>query len=288
MGCQPRCRTAAPPATPTTPTTSVDVYLADWAPRATTATAPPRTPTAPPRWPATACSTTTTPGRSTAAPPLNSLQVTAAHEFFHAIQFGYDVTEDLWFMEGRPPGSRTRSTTRSTTTTSTSPTSPIRYPRTSLDYERRTPSPTASFIFFTYAAERRPSYVVRQFWEPRRSAAAPRSRRSTASSAPTAWPAFFTTFGSWNTLPLHSYSERAGYPSPACWRLPDPDRPAPDAPAGAASASRTSASAHPGRPGSNLRTEQASAGRRSTRPPAAGLRGPAAAPLPRRPRDPHR
>ena len=31
--------------------------------------------------------------------PLPSLQVTAAHEFFHAIQFDYDATEDRWFME---------------------------------------------------------------------------------------------------------------------------------------------------------------------------------------------
>jgi len=35
-----------------------------------------------------------------AAPPLHSLRVTAAHELFHAVQFGYDVTEDLWLMEG--------------------------------------------------------------------------------------------------------------------------------------------------------------------------------------------
>ena len=31
--------------------------------------------------------------------PLDTLKVTAAHEFFHAIQFGYDAAEDLWFME---------------------------------------------------------------------------------------------------------------------------------------------------------------------------------------------
>ena len=29
-----------------------------------------------------------------AAPPLNSLRVTAAHEFFHAVQFAYDIGED--------------------------------------------------------------------------------------------------------------------------------------------------------------------------------------------------
>jgi hypothetical protein len=33
------------------------------------------------------------------ATPLANLQVTAAHEFFHAAQFGYDSGEDYWFME---------------------------------------------------------------------------------------------------------------------------------------------------------------------------------------------
>jgi hypothetical protein len=32
--------------------------------------------------------------------PAEFRDVTAAHEFFHAIQFAYDATEDLWFMEG--------------------------------------------------------------------------------------------------------------------------------------------------------------------------------------------
>jgi len=31
--------------------------------------------------------------------PKLSLRVTAAHEFFHAIQFGYDFTEDPWLLE---------------------------------------------------------------------------------------------------------------------------------------------------------------------------------------------
>jgi len=30
----------------------------------------------------------------------NALKVTAAHEFFHAVQFGYDWLEDAWLMEG--------------------------------------------------------------------------------------------------------------------------------------------------------------------------------------------
>ena len=31
--------------------------------------------------------------------PIDTLRVTAAHEFFHAIQFAYDFTEDPWLME---------------------------------------------------------------------------------------------------------------------------------------------------------------------------------------------
>ena len=31
--------------------------------------------------------------------PTQNLQVTAAHEFFHAVQFAYDIAEDGWFME---------------------------------------------------------------------------------------------------------------------------------------------------------------------------------------------
>ncbi len=31
--------------------------------------------------------------------PLENLRVTAAHEYFHAVQFAYDAFEDAWFME---------------------------------------------------------------------------------------------------------------------------------------------------------------------------------------------
>jgi hypothetical protein len=33
------------------------------------------------------------------ADPMDPLQVTAAHEFFHAVQFSYDIGEDRWLME---------------------------------------------------------------------------------------------------------------------------------------------------------------------------------------------
>ena len=72
-----------------------------WAPRASTATAPPRTPrpATSTSTRATACSTTTSPARSTAHRRSTASRVTAAHEFFHAVQFAYDASEDPWLME---------------------------------------------------------------------------------------------------------------------------------------------------------------------------------------------
>jgi hypothetical protein len=150
------------------------------------------------------------------AAPLDSLRVTAAHEFFHAIQFAADVTEDLWFMEGSATWAEDVVYDDINDNYQYLGDSPIRFPRTSLDYDDGG-FPYGSFIFFTYAAERQGQETVRRFWDMavgvRTSLQAIR-----AVIGADAWPAFFNTFGSWNTLPLHSYSERAGYPSPAFWR----------------------------------------------------------------------
>ena len=63
---------------------------------------------------------------------------------------------------------------------------------------------------------RRGNDVVRRFWDG--AVGAPRSAPAIRSvGGPTAWPAFLATFDSWNTLPLHSYQERGGYPAPAWW-----------------------------------------------------------------------
>ena len=39
------------------------------------------------------------PGQFPALTRLDNLRVTAAHEYFHAVQFAYDAFEDAWFME---------------------------------------------------------------------------------------------------------------------------------------------------------------------------------------------
>jgi hypothetical protein len=39
------------------------------------------------------------PSQFTRGTPVTNMEVTAAHEFFHAVQFSYDAWEDSWFME---------------------------------------------------------------------------------------------------------------------------------------------------------------------------------------------
>lgn len=52
--------------------------------------------------------------------PLENLQVTVAHEYFHAVQFAYDFYEAAGSSRRPRPGSRTSCTTASTTTWATS------------------------------------------------------------------------------------------------------------------------------------------------------------------------
>lgn len=148
--------------------------------------------------------------------PINALRATAAHEFFHAIQFAYDVNDDLWFMEGTAVWVEDEVYDAINDNYQYLAFSALRYPRTPTDYSRNL-NPYGSFLFFKYASERLGPAVVRQFWE---NADGTRNRyslqaiRAVLAARKTSWPAFFATFGSWNTLPNRSYSERAYYPPP--------------------------------------------------------------------------
>jgi hypothetical protein len=150
--------------------------------------------------------------------PLNSLRATAAHEFFHTIQFAYDVYEDIWFMEGTATWIEDEVYDSINDNYQYLADSPIRQPRRAVDYSIGLHR-YGSFLFFKYAAERfRSPSIVRQFWE---YADAPRNRyslqaiRAVLAVHRTSWPAFFSVFGSWNALPGLTYSEGTRYPTPA-------------------------------------------------------------------------
>ena len=134
---------------------------------------------------------------------LNPLRVTAAHEFFHAIQFAYDVDEDLWFMEGTATWVEDEVFPTINDNRQYLAYSPIRYPRWSADYTSGLHR-YGSWILFRFAAEYlRNRAIVRLMWEAADSA---RGRAYSLQAirsvvaARTSWPLFMAQFARWNTL----------------------------------------------------------------------------------------
>ena len=168
------------------------------------------------------------------AAPINSLRVTAAHEFFHAIQFGYDTTEDIWFMEGTAVWAEEQVYPAINDYLQYLPYSAITHPRTPVDYK----GITSSDLYFRYGAGLfwrflseyfRDAAVVRRTWE-----YADGDRYSlqaaTAALAERGWTfaSAFARFGVWNTEPAGSYADRQLYPQPAWWQVTSLSRRHPD------------------------------------------------------------
>ncbi len=149
-------------------------------------------------------------------PRLSALQVTAAHEFFHAIQFNYDVGEDLWFMEATAAWIEDEVYDAINDNVQFLAFGPMRYPSAPVDlttdYHRY-----GSWIFFKYASERLGRTIVRQMWQLADSGTSSRYSLQAIRSAVSgriSWTSFMATFAAWNTRQPHGYSEAARYPAP--------------------------------------------------------------------------
>ena len=169
--------------------------------------------------PATASWTTTSTRTSTAARVLDSLRVTAADEFFHAIQFGYDVDADPWSMEGTATWVEDEVHDHHQRQLPVpAPTARSATPRSSVDNSVGLHR-YGTFLFFEYAAQVLADRgAVRRMWEAADAGhGRTRSRRSRAViSQRMSWPVFLTMFGAWNTLPRRAAIAIApAYPAPA-------------------------------------------------------------------------
>jgi hypothetical protein len=159
------------------------------------------------------------------APAINSLEVTAAHEFFHAIQFAYDTTEDTWFMEGTAVWAEEQVYGDVNDYLQYLPYSAITHPLTPVDYK----GVDGSDLYYRYGAVLFWKFlsgyfgdpgIVRRVWEyadgPSYSLQA-----VTSALAERGWsfPAAFSRFGVWNTEPAGSYDDDRLYPGPAWWQV---------------------------------------------------------------------
>ena len=104
-------------------------------------------------------------------PPLDNMRVTAAHEYFHAVQFAYDAFEDSWFMEATATWAEDELFTDINDNLQYLVHGPLHRPQVPLDkFEVGGTHQYGDWIFFRYLTEKLDpgaalSPLVRQMWQ---------------------------------------------------------------------------------------------------------------------------
>ena len=160
--------------------------------------------------------------------PLENLQVTAAHEYFHAIQYAYDAFEDNWFLEATATWAEDELFDSVDDNVQYLAESPLTAPGRPVDtFDRQTGAHYGEWIFFRFLteavdeAEGGMPVLVREMWERADGALGGPDDYSmqavvgALADRGIAFPRAFGLFASANRLPRLSYAEGAaqGYPS---------------------------------------------------------------------------
>jgi hypothetical protein len=150
------------------------------------------------------------------AAPSDSLDATAAHEFFHAIQFNYDVFEDDWILEGTATWMEERYADSVNDNRQYLPYSQVSKPGVPLDTSAA-PTFYGTWIFFEKISAKYGVRSVRNIWK-RLDAnkGAPdkysiQGVKKFLASKGTTLPKFYASFAAGNLTPARSYSEGANY-----------------------------------------------------------------------------
>jgi hypothetical protein len=153
------------------------------------------------------------------ADPMQVARVTAAHEFFHAIQYAYDVGADSWLKESTATWMEDQFDDSSNDNRQYLPWSQLRRPGTPLDtFSTSGFEQYGNWAFFEYLSEHFGRRVVRSIWQRAASfhggghmysAAAIRSALRKHGGL----TRVFGTYASGNTTPGRSYAEGRFYPA---------------------------------------------------------------------------
>ncbi|MBO9519897.1 MAG: hypothetical protein J7518_00050 [Nocardioidaceae bacterium] len=159
--------------------------------------------------------------REFGAPPESSLAVTAAHEFFHAIQFAYDADQQSWLMEGSAVWMEDVVFPQINDYLQYLPFSAIRHPGLSVDLSQ-SPWHYGAVLFFKFLSESlRDPGVIRQVWtyaDASTGRTALQAVRTALAVRHRGFATSFARFAAWNTKPSGSYGDRALFPATA-WNL---------------------------------------------------------------------
>lgn len=150
--------------------------------------------------------------------PTNNMQVTVAHEYFHATQFAYDITEDFWFLESTAAWVEDEMFDDVNDNVQYLRASPISQPRIPID-KAKGMRVYGSWIFFRYLSETEPKTkaglptIVRDIW---RKAAGPTYSTAAIESVLKSRGRSLTTvvakFADANRNPAKRYDEGRSYP----------------------------------------------------------------------------
>lgn len=153
---------------------------------------------------------------------LEALQVTVAHEFFHAVQYAYDFLEDAWLMEGTATWMEDEVYDAVNDNLQYLFTSPLRRPRVPLDLsDTSTGYVYGAWIWFRFLEEYfGDPAVIREAWSQADGSASGPDRYSLralerviqARGLLLRW--LFADFGLWNVFPADVYEEGIDYPAP--------------------------------------------------------------------------
>jgi hypothetical protein len=151
--------------------------------------------------------------------PMVSLRVTAAHEFFHAIQFGYDFREDPWLLESTAAWMEEQVADGANDNRRYLPYGQVAKPGTSLDrFDPGGFNQYGNWVFWEYLTERYGADVVRAVWRRARAYDGAPDRRSVAALRRTlarhnGLPATFAAYAAALTKPARTFPEGAAWPA---------------------------------------------------------------------------
>lgn len=154
-------------------------------------------------------------------PPDESLRVTAAHELFHAVQFGIDVHEDRWFLESTATWMEEQLADDVDDNRQYLSSGQLGRRHIPLDHAAAELGLYGNWIFFQFLAQRYGVDVVRQIWD--RADAGPGRRddfsieavRHFIESRGGTFPRVYAAFVRANLAPDRGYDEGRAYRSGA-------------------------------------------------------------------------
>lgn len=153
------------------------------------------------------------------APPGKSLKVTAAHEFFHAVQFAYDYNEDRWLMESTATWMEEQVADGANDNRQYLASGQVKLPVSSLDvFQPQGFAQYGNWPFWEYLSGRFGNGIVKQVWNkagafkgaPNMYSA--QALRKAIGKRGGGLPAVFASYAAANTAPARYYPEGAAWP----------------------------------------------------------------------------